>query len=89
MGRVYAYWKVGRHDDHAVFDLFFRKNPFHGEYTVFAGLEEALAMINTFKFTDSDIAYLRSVLPSAEEGFFQYLASVDCSSVKVYAIKVR
>uniref|UniRef100_H3G920 Nicotinate phosphoribosyltransferase n=1 Tax=Phytophthora ramorum TaxID=164328 RepID=H3G920_PHYRM len=84
---VYAYWKVGRHNDHAVFDLFFRKNPFHGEYTVFAGLEEALAMVNTFKFTPSDIAYLREVLPHAEDGFFAWLSTLDCSSVKVYAVK--
>jgi len=37
---AYAYWKAGRHNDHAVFDLFFRKSPFKGEYTVFAGVEE-------------------------------------------------
>ncbi|GAB9471053.1 hypothetical protein Gpo141_00008278 [Globisporangium polare] len=84
---VYAYWKVGRHNDHAVFDLFFRKNPFKGEYTVFAGLEEALALINTFKFTETDIAYLRVVLPDAEDAFFVWLATLDCSQIKVYAIK--
>jgi hypothetical protein len=84
---VYAYWKVGRQNDHAVFDLYFRKNPFKGEYTVFAGLEEALALINAFRFTDSDIAYLRTVLTDAEDAFFEWLATVDCSAVKVYAIK--
>ena len=70
-----------------MFDLFFRKNPFHGEYTVFAGLEEALAMINTFAFTSSDIGYLREVLPHAEDGFFDWLSTLDCTSVKVYAVK--
>lgn len=84
---VYAYWKVGRQNDHAVFDLYFRKNPFKGEYTVFAGLEEALALINAFRFTESDIAYLRTVLADAEDAFFEWLATVDCSDVKVYAIK--
>ncbi|KAJ0412546.1 hypothetical protein ATCC90586_006913 [Pythium insidiosum] len=84
---VYAHWKVGRHEDHAVFDLYFRKNPFQGEYTVFAGLEEALALLNAFRFTDSDIAYLRTVLPNAEHAFFEWLATVDCSGVKVFAVK--
>jgi hypothetical protein len=37
---VYAFWKAGRHMDHSVFDTVFRKNPFHGEFTIFAGLEE-------------------------------------------------
>ncbi len=56
---------------------------------MFAGLEEALALINTFEFSESDIAYLRMVMPSAEDAFFEWLGSLDCSKIKVYAMKVR
>lgn len=56
---AYAYWKNGHHEDHAVFDLFFRKNPFKGEFTVFAGLYEVLNFVENFKITEEDVRYLK------------------------------
>lgn len=84
---AYAYWKAGKHNERAVFDLFFRRSPFGGEYTVFAGLEECIRFIANFKFTAEDIDFLRGALPGGcEEGFLDYLRQVDCSEVEVYAI---
>ena len=50
---AYAYWRAGKIDDTAVFDLFFRKNPFHGEFTIFAGLEECLKFLENFHYSES------------------------------------
>ncbi|XP_043708225.1 nicotinate phosphoribosyltransferase 2-like isoform X2 [Telopea speciosissima] len=61
---VYAYWRAAKNHERAVFDLFFRKNPFGGEYTVFAGLEECIRFIANFKLTEEDISFVRSSLPS-------------------------
>jgi len=44
------------------FDLYFRKNPFGGEYTVFAGLEECVRFIANFKLTEEQIDYIRNNL---------------------------
>ena len=49
----YAYWKAGKRTEHSVFDLFFRKNPFGGEFTIFAGLEQCLAYLSEFKISQS------------------------------------
>lgn len=84
---AYAYWKAGKHLEHAVFDLFFRKNPFGGEYTIFAGLDECIHLIANFKFTEEEITFLRSTLPpTCEDGFFDYLRKIDCSDVEVHAV---
>nr|ABR16460.1 unknown [Picea sitchensis] len=84
---AYAYWKAGKHLDKAVFDLFFRKNPFRGEYTVFAGLEECIRFAATFKFKEEEIAFLHTILPpTCEEGFFDYLRGINCSDLEIYAI---
>ncbi|MFS8033299.1 putative nicotinate phosphoribosyltransferase [Helianthus anomalus] len=84
---AYAYWKAGKHNERAVFDLYFRKNPFGGEYTVFAGLEECIRFIANFKCSKEEITFLRETLsPTCEDGFFDYLQGIDCSDVELYAI---
>ncbi|KAE8686026.1 Nicotinate phosphoribosyltransferase [Hibiscus syriacus] len=84
---AYAYWKAGKHNERAVFDLYFRKNPFGGEFTVFAGLEECIKLIANFKLTEEEISFIQQSLPGyCEEGFLSYLREIDCSDVEVYAI---
>lgn len=56
----------------AVFDLFYRKNPVHSAYSIMAGLEQAVQYIKNLKFSESDIAYLRSLKIFNEE-FLDYL----------------
>ena len=84
---AYAYWKSDRHELPAVFDLFFRKNPFGGEYCVFAGLDEVLKYLHRYKFLPEHIEYLRSIMPDCEDEFFAYLASIDCSQIRVFAMR--
>jgi nicotinate phosphoribosyltransferase len=84
---AYAYWSNNRHEDPAVFDLFFRKPPFNGEFTVFAGLEEVLRLLETYRFTPDQIQYLKTVMPRCRPEFFDWLTSLDASRVKVYAVR--
>ncbi|KAJ1531966.1 hypothetical protein ONE63_000603 [Megalurothrips usitatus] len=85
---AYAYWKSGKKKDHAVFDLFFRQNPFQGEFTIFAGLEECLKFLENFHYSESDIVYLRETLPSTiESEFFDYLKNLTAKDVTVHAIE--
>ena len=78
---AYSYWVTGKHTQSAVFDLYFRKNPFQGQFTVFAGLIESLKFIKNFKFRDLDIAFLKERLKNCKPEFFDYLANLDCSEV--------
>lgn len=51
-----------------------------------AGLSEVIALMNSFSFAPDDIAYLRTVLPHCEEGFFAWLGELDCRDVRLYAL---
>lgn len=87
---AYAYWKTNQHRRIAHFELFFRKNPFGGSYTLFAGLDEVLKFLANFRFSDSDIHYLRNTpqLSHCEDAFFDdYLSHLDCSEVVVHSLQ--
>ncbi|WP_367608172.1 nicotinate phosphoribosyltransferase [Legionella sp. W05-934-2] len=56
-----AYFLRGNHQQPAIFDYFFRKLPFSGGYVVFAGLADLLAIIENWRFTNDDIAYLKTI----------------------------
>ncbi|KAL0268473.1 UNVERIFIED_CONTAM: hypothetical protein PYX00_010402 [Menopon gallinae] len=84
---AYAYWKSGKIDDTAVFDLFFRANPFQGEFTVFAGLEEVLKFLENFRYSESDIEYLKCTLsPTIEPEFYSFLGTLTAAPITVHAI---
>ncbi len=70
---AYAYWREGRTQPRAVFDLFFRGSPFGGGYAVVAGLDRALAFIRGWRFSEPEIDYLASLHMFAEPAFLDFL----------------
>ncbi|MDR2404128.1 MAG: nicotinate phosphoribosyltransferase [Spirochaetaceae bacterium] len=68
---AHGYWKK-RMNHRAVFEMFFRRQPFGGGFSVFAGLETLLDRLSDFSFSADDIAYLRS-LNFFDAAFLDYL----------------
>ncbi|HKJ85336.1 MAG TPA: nicotinate phosphoribosyltransferase, partial [Spirochaetia bacterium] len=61
------------HENHeVVFDMFFRRQPFGGGFTVFAGLDDLIDQLEQFRFSDDDIEYLKGV-GLFEREFLDYL----------------
>lgn len=56
-----GYLEEGMAEEPAVFDLFFRHNPFQGGYAVFAGLETALSFLESINFTEDELEYLQGL----------------------------
>ncbi|XP_065811774.1 nicotinate phosphoribosyltransferase isoform X2 [Labrus bergylta] len=84
---AYAYWRAGRHQEPAVFELFFRDNPFGGGFSLFAGLHDCLLFLRSFRFTHEDVEFLRSVLPPVTDpAFFKFLRELDCSAVTLRSV---
>lgn len=60
-----------------------RKCPFKGEYVVFAGLDQVVAFLRSYSFSQSDVEYLRRIpsLQGCDPAFFDYLLTIDCSGI--------
>jgi nicotinate phosphoribosyltransferase len=68
----YGYWKK-KINHRAVFEMFFRRQPFGSGFAIFAGLGDLLERIEAFRFSEADIDYLRG-LGVFDEGFLGYLS---------------
>ena len=79
---AYGYWKAKVDSKEAVFNLFFRKNPFQGGFSVACGLSYLLDYLKEYRFDDQDIAYLATLEgndgePLFEPGFLDYLLRME------------
>ncbi|MFI5344509.1 MAG: nicotinate phosphoribosyltransferase [Chlamydiales bacterium] len=70
MTMSYGYWKMGLKDKEAVFLLSFRKTPFHGGFTIAAGLESVISYLENFHFDPSDLSYLETLKGNDGQPFF-------------------
>jgi nicotinate phosphoribosyltransferase len=75
----------GRLDESAVFDMFFRRQPFEGGYAIFAGISDFLDSLSRFSFSSGDIEYLEG-LGLFKDDFLQYLSDFSFKG-SVYAME--
>ena len=80
-----TYFIEGKKDEQLYFDVFFRKNPFEGGYTMSGGLSEIIEYVKDFKFEEDDIEYLRS-LGKFQDDFLDYLKQLKFEG-DIYAVE--
>lgn len=81
---AYAYWKAGKAEEEAIFNLFFRKNPFQSGFTIAAGLDYIIDYCRNMTFGDNDLAFLAEMKDEKgdkvfESGFIDYLKNMTFS----------
>ena len=68
---IQGYYLEGKGDERAVFDYFFRTNPFGGGYVLFSGLEELLPLLERFRYPRVALDYLASL--GFRDAFLRFL----------------
>ena len=79
-----GYFKLGKDNEISYFDVFYRKVPDGGGFAIAAGLEQVIEYIKNLKFTDEDIAFLRSKKLFSED-FLEYLRTFKFTG-DIYAV---
>ena len=79
-----GYYEAGRTHEQACFTMYFRDYPFAGGYAVACGMAQLAEMVDAYRFSDDDLAYLRTLEapgggPLFHEGFLGYLADFSLS----------
>lgn len=79
-----GYWECNKLEEEACFHAFFRTNPFHGGYAIACGTDHVLEVIEDYRFTSDDIAYLASLeAPGGgalfDPAFLDYFSTMELS----------
>lgn len=76
-----GFLESGLKDVVGVYDIFYRKVPDNGGFSIFCGLEQAIEYLENLKFTKEDIEYLQSKNMFSKE-FLDYLSNFEfCCNV--------
>ena len=79
-----GYFDAGVKDEYVYFDIFFRKNPFEGGYTISGGLDDIIDYIENFHLDDDDVEYFRNKKWFSEE-YLKYLSNLKFTG-DIYAV---
>src|SRR3989304_88950 len=73
-----AYWKTGKSDEVATFELSVRSIPAQRSFLLAAGLEQAVEYLQQLRFSGEEVDFLRKhpSFESVPEGFFDFLAGL-------------
>jgi nicotinate phosphoribosyltransferase len=79
---AYGFWKNSMHNQNAVFNLFFRSNPFGGGFSIACGLDYVIDFLQNFRFGESDLTYLAELRgnddqPLFDKGFLDHLQKME------------
>ncbi|HZU24358.1 MAG TPA: nicotinate phosphoribosyltransferase [Bryobacteraceae bacterium] len=82
-----GYFEAGKHEDRAVFELFFRRLPANRNYVIAAGLQQVVDYLANLRFRPEEVEYLRSLAQfrSVQDAFFEELLRF-CFRGDLYAI---
>src|SRR4051812_40034746 len=69
---IAAFFRVGQHRRQVTFEYFYREGPFGGLYALHVGLHAFIDYLTELRFTDDQIAYLKS-LKIFDDAFLDHL----------------
>ncbi|KRL62675.1 nicotinate phosphoribosyltransferase [Lactobacillus psittaci] len=72
---MYTYFKKGISEKKAVFEVFYRQEPFGNGFAVFAGLEHIVQYLQDLRFRNSDLEFLRET-QDYDDDFIDYLKNL-------------
>ena len=70
-----TYFNNGKKDEEVYFDIFFRKHPFDGGYTISGGLDNIIDYVKNLHFEKEEIEYLRGLENFTDE-FLEHLSNL-------------